>query len=217
MTRSHTLSLLALALLATASPLAAASPARAQPAASSRAHADPAAEAFVQSEAQKILGVLNTRSLGLEEKKAAIRTFVNTVADVPRITSFVLGRYRRSLTPAQYGAFAAAFRDYADNVYESRLDEYRGQTLKVTGSLERAPGDVVVQSLITGAKGPPSQVDWRVLKEGDTYKVVDVNVAGVWLAITEQQDFVSTLDNHGGDVNFLISDLRRGETGASRR
>jgi phospholipid transport system substrate-binding protein len=52
-------------------------------------------------------------------------------------------------------------------------------------------------------------VNWRVLRGSAGWRVVDVQVAGVWLAITEQQDFVSTLDNHGGDINVLISQLRK--------
>jgi phospholipid transport system substrate-binding protein len=49
--------------------------------------------------------------------------------------------------------------------------------------------------------------------------MVDVEVAGIWLAITQQQDFVSTIDNAHGDVNVLIaqlqSDVKRHE--AARR
>jgi len=181
----------------------------------SRAHGDTEAEAFVQNEASRVLQVLNDRSLGLDAKKQAFRQMVNQVADVPRITGFVLGRYRRLVTPAQYEAFSAAFRDYADNVYESRLGQYSGQTLKVTGSVVRQPGDVVVSSQVSGA-GQPSAVNWRVIRGADGhYRAVDVQVAGVWLAITEQQDFVSTLDNHNGDINLLIAQLRN--PGGGRR
>ena len=50
---------------------------------------------------------------------------------------------------------------------------------------------------------------WRVLAEGGGWKVVDVQVQGVWLAITEQQDFVSTIDNSGGNIQVLIDQLKR--------
>jgi phospholipid transport system substrate-binding protein len=210
-------------LVATTSALILAAPAAAlilAPAAAlaqSRAHGDMEAESFVQNQASRVLTVLNDRSMGLEAKKAAFRTMIDQVADVPRITSFVLGRYRRIVTPAQYSAFAAVFREYADNVYESRLGQYSGQTLKVTGSVVRQPGDVVVTSEVGGGGGgAPTTVNWRVIRGADgRYKAVDVQVEGVWLAITEQQDFVSTLDNHNGDINVLINQLsnRRGGRG----
>jgi phospholipid transport system substrate-binding protein len=35
-----------------------------------------------------------------------------------------------------------------------------------------------------------------------------VQFRGVWLAITQQQDFVSTIDNAGGDAEPLIRQLQ---------
>jgi phospholipid transport system substrate-binding protein len=102
------------------------------------------------------------------------------------------------------------FREYASNVYESRLNEYHGESLRVTGSTARTPTDVVVQSQVYGGKlEQPVNVYWRVLASGGGWRVVDVQVNGVWLAITEQQDFVSTIDNAGGNVQVLIDQLKR--------
>jgi phospholipid transport system substrate-binding protein len=52
------------------------------------------------------------------------------------------------------------------------------------------------------------QASWRVLGSGSSWKVVDVQVSGIWLAITQQQDFVSTIDNAGGNVDALIAQLQ---------
>lgn len=176
-------------------------------AAHAQAQRDAGAEQFVQTEAQRGLNILRSGSPRGAEK-AQFRAFVDQVADVPRITDFVLGRYNRTITPAQKAEFARAFRDYANGVYESRLGQYHGQTLKVTGSIARRPGDVVVTSEVTGGGSAPVRVDWRVIRGASGWKVVDVNVSGVWLAITEQQDFASTLSNHGGNVQVLIDQLR---------
>jgi phospholipid transport system substrate-binding protein len=48
-----------------------------------------------------------------------------------------------------------------------------------------------------------------VLGSGSSWKVVDLEDAGVWLSITQQQDFVSTIDNAGGNVQVLIDQLRQ--------
>jgi phospholipid transport system substrate-binding protein len=185
-----------------------ATPAAAQ---AGRQHAAPAAEAFVQGEANRALEILRDSSMSVSMKKQEFYSFINQVADVPKITDFVLGRYRRSLTPEQYSAFAKAFRAYADSVYETRLSDYHGQGLNVTGSIARTPDDVVVTSVITGAgaSGPSSVVNWRVLRGADgRWHVVDVQAQGVWLAIVEQQDFASTLANHNGDISVLTSQLQ---------
>ena len=202
--------------LAVAAPLGlVATPACAQ---AIRSHGDPSAEAFVQSEASKGVAILNDRSLSMAAKKQAFYGFVNQTADVPRITNFVLGRYRRQVTPAQYQQFAEIFRQYADSVYESRLGDYHGEKLQVTGSLVHGPGDVVVSSLVTGGdfKGQPV-VNWRVLQGPDGWKVVDVQAQGVWLAVVEQQDFTSTLANANGNIDVLIRQLRAQAAGGATR
>lgn len=200
------LSLAPAAALSLALSLAAAPPALA---AAPRA-ADPTAEAFVNLEANRALKILGDRQLSLEAKKRAFVQFVDEAADVPEITSFVLGKYRRTLTEDQYRRFAQVFRTYADNVYETRLGQYRGETLAVEGSVVRRPGkDVVVFSKVTGGQlKEPQPVNWRLLKdEAGKWRAADVEVDGVWLAITEQADFVSILDNHHGDIDVLIKEL----------
>jgi phospholipid transport system substrate-binding protein len=203
----------ACALIAAAAPATAAlafgvafgaSPAAAQ------ARRDGPAELFVQTNAQRVLAVLNDKAMPAAQKRRAFDVLVDQVTDVPKITDFVLGKYNRTITPAQKREFAVLFRDFANNVYESRLGEYGGERLVVTGSTVRAPGDVIVASRVTGGQlKEPSVVNWRVLKGADgRWKAVDVQVRGVWLAITQQQDFVSTIDNAGGNVDALIAQLR---------
>jgi phospholipid transport system substrate-binding protein len=174
------------------------------------AERDAGAEAFVDTEANRALGILNART-GQAAKKQAFRAFVDQVADVPRITNFVLGKYARTISPGQMGQFAPLFRDYASGVYESRLGDYHGEKLRVTGSVVRKPGDVIVSSEVFGGQtNRPVAVSWRLNRSGSgAWKVVDVQVAGIWLAITQQQDFVSTIDNAGGNIDVLIGQLRR--------
>lgn len=178
--------------------------------ASAQAQRDAGAEQFVQAGAQRIISILNDKSQSNADKIRTFRGIVDELADVPRITNFVLGKYARSITPAQRERFAKVFREYAQNVYETRLGDYHGETVKVTGSVVRKPGDVVVTTTISGGKlSDPVVASWRVLGGGASWKVVDVQVAGIWLAITQQQDFVSTIDNAGGNVDALIAQLEK--------
>jgi phospholipid transport system substrate-binding protein len=180
------------------------------PAPASAQARDAQAEAFVTAQSQRALNILNNRALSQGQKAAQFRSFVDQAADVPRITNFVLGKYNRTITPAQRAQFTQVFREYASNVYETRLDEYKGERFQVTGSQVRKAGsDVVVTSLVSGGQmRQPQTVRWRVIRGPAGWRVVDVEVLGVWLAITQQQDFVATIDNAGGNINALISQLR---------
>lgn len=177
---------------------------------------DPGAEAFVQTKAQRVISVLANKGMSEAQKKQVFHQAVDELADVPRITNFVLGKYARTITPEQRARFTPVFRTYAENVYQSRISDYRGEQLKVTGSVVRKPGDVIVNTVVVGGQlGQPVPVSWRVLGGGANWKVVDVQFKGIWLAITQQQDFVSTIDNAGGNIDVLINQLQKG--GSARR
>lgn len=180
---------------------------------SGRAARDPLAEQFVQTEGQKMLTVLGDRGLKKADKEAAFRRMLDQVVDYPRVNGFVLGKYARIITPAQRQQFNGVFRTYLQSLYRTHLADFRGNTLKVNGSVVRSPGDALVSSVVTGA-GAPLPVSWRVMGPAGTPKVVDVQVKGVWLAITLQQDFVSTLDSARGDISVLVARLQRDSAGA---
>lgn len=175
---------------------------------------DPGAEAFVQAKAQRVISVLANKGMNEAQKKQVFHQAVDELADVPRITNFVLGKYARTITPEQRARFTPVFRTYAENVYQSRISDYRGEQLKVTGSVVRKPGDVIVNTVVSGGQlSQPVPVSWRVLGGGANWKVVDVQFKGIWLAITQQQDFVSTIDNAGGNIDVLINQLQKGGSG----
>lgn len=171
---------------------------------------DPQAEQFVQTEGQKALSVVANRAVPASARDAAFRQMIDQLADFQRITGFVLGKYARVATPAQRQQFNSVFRVYAQNLFQSHLAGFKGNRLQVTGSVVRGPGDVVVNTTVSGdPNAGPLPVAWRVLGGPGSYKAVDVQTRGVWLAITLQQDFVSTIDNAGGDVTVLITRLQR--------
>jgi phospholipid transport system substrate-binding protein len=177
------------------------------------ASASPAAEAFVQRNVDRGLQMLNNSSLSKEQRQAQFRNFLLTLTDLRRIALYTLGPARRSVTPAEQEAFIEAFRDYAFAVYGAEFSKYSGQSLRVTGAIERAPGDELVRTVLVdprAAQGQePIEVDFRVYGSGGKLSVVDIVVAGLDLAITEQDDFSSFLAQHNNDVKALIANLRQ--------
>lgn len=179
----------------------------------SPAAASTAAEAFVQSNVQRGLQILNNASLSKEQRQEQFRAFLVTLTDLRRIALYTLGPARRTASPADQDAFVEAFRNYAFAVYGAEFSKYSGQTLRVTGSMQRAPGDELVRTVLVDPQAPagqqPIEVDFRVYNSGGKFSVVDIVVAGLDLAITEQDDFSSFLAQHNGDLKALIANLRQ--------
>src|SRR5450432_1642420 len=121
----------------------------------SAAAANPA-EAFVQQNIDKGYTILNSASLPDDQRRAQFRNFMLSLTDVKRIGLFTLGQYANSASKADIDAFNAAFTYYAVAVYETRLGKYKGQSLKVTGSDQRAPDDVVVNADVVNPSAPPN-------------------------------------------------------------
>ena len=170
-----------------------------------------AAEQFVADNIQKGFELLNNKSLSPAQRRAQFEQFLLSIADMKRIAVFTLGNYRRTASPADLDAFYAAFQNYAVSVYQSYFAKYAGQTLKVTGSQERAPDDVIVRTQLIDPNDssgqPPAEVDIRVRTDTGKPVVTDVAYAGVFLSLEERDQFTAFLGQNGGNIRSLITHL----------
>jgi len=175
------------------------------------------AERYVQENASSALGTLGNRSLSGTQRRETFNRLMSQFADMPRIANYVLGRYSSQLRAdaTLRSDWTATFREYSIAVYEDRLDRFSGSAIRVTGSTERVAGrDVIVNSEIQprGANQRPTLVQWRLLRTGNAWKVVDVSLLiegnQIWLAQQQQRDFLAQLDSNNGDIRALMGELR---------
>lgn len=184
-----------------------------QPAAAQASPGLAGAEGYVSANVQRGLTILNNHSLPDAQRRAQFRDFLMNLTDIRRIAVFTLGAARRTASPAETNAFVDAFREYAVAVYESRLRAYAGQYLKVVGGREHGPGDYIVQTVLvdptgrTEQQGEPIEVDFRVDNSAGHFVVIDVAIAGVWLALEERDQFTAFLEENGGNLGALINHL----------
>ena len=128
--------------------------------------------------------------------------------DVPGIARFVLGRYWKTATTEQQQEFIKLFEDYIALVYSSQLAAYSGETLKVTGSRADPQGAIVASEIIRPAGTPPVKVEWHLADQNGTYKIRDVAVDGISMAVTQRSEFATVIQRNGGQVQGLIAMLR---------
>jgi phospholipid transport system substrate-binding protein len=168
--------------------------------------ANPDAEAFTQRLVDEGVGIL--RNTSDPARRSKFREFITQYADAHRTALFTLGNYRRTASDSDIEAFTKAFQDYATAVYESRLDQYKGQTLKVTGSIDNKPGDVTVNTQVVDPNArEPLRVGFRLLGSGNSFRFVDVQVAGIWLSVEQRDQFAAFLSQNGGKVSALTAHL----------
>jgi phospholipid transport system substrate-binding protein len=167
--------------------------------------AGPDAEAFTQRLIDQ--GVQILRNTSDPQRKPRFREFITQYADVRKTARFTLGNYARTAAPAEVDAFVEAFRDYAIAIYETQLDKYKGESLKVVGSIDNKPGDYIVKTVVSGGS-QPTRIDFRMSGGSGAYKFYDISVEGAWLGISQQEQFKSFLEQNRGSVPALTADLR---------
>jgi phospholipid transport system substrate-binding protein len=165
--------------------------------------ADPAA-AISQLVGQAIT-VITDKQASPQERESKFRDLLNAGFDIPRISRFVLGRYWNAATDAQRQQFGQLFEDWVVRTYSAQFDKYSGETIHVTGTRSESDITTVVLSQFISANGaPPAKVEWHVRDEGNgDYKVVDVSVEGVSMALTQRDEIAAVADRSGGNVDGL--------------
>jgi phospholipid transport system substrate-binding protein len=172
-----------------------------------RATNDPTS--FIADLGARAINVLTSTSSETERERQ-FRALFEEGFDVNEISRFVLGPYWRTATEPQRAEFIKLFENYVVHAYTVRFNAYAGQQLKVGSARPEGDNASVVQSQIALANSnqPPVRVDWRVTGHGNAYKISDVTVEGVSMALTQRQEFASVIQRGGGQLDALLKVLR---------
>jgi phospholipid transport system substrate-binding protein len=189
-----------LALPAPAADLAQARPAAGTPA--------PEAGTFIMSMADKAIAGLTDLNVPLPERTARFRALLNEGFDVSHIGRFVLGRFWRSASEAERAEYLQLFEDFIVQSYATRFREYSGENLKIVSTRTAPEDEAVVLTDLVRPNGPPVRVEWRLRRDGQAFKVIDVLVESVSMSITQRDDFSATIQRSGGRVEGLLAVLR---------
>lgn len=170
------------------------------------------AEDFVQDLADRAIASLGDSSVPLSKRRALFAELANESFELNYIARFVLGRHWRSATPEQRTSYVDLFKDFLVETYTRRLTEYADEVFTVAGTKPGGRNDLIVSSKIIRNHGPDLPVDWRVRRFDGAFKIIDVKIEGVSMAITQRQEFSSVVHRDG--LDGLIANLRDKTSGS---
>jgi phospholipid transport system substrate-binding protein len=126
--------------------------------------------------------------------------------DFQRMTASAVGRHWRQATPEQQKRLQEEFKTLIVRTYSGALSQVKPQTTVQLKPFRGAATDkeVIVRSEVRGA-GDPVQLDYRLEKSGDGWKVYDINVLGVWMI--EQYRGMFQQEIGAGGIDGLITKL----------
>jgi len=165
--------------------------------AAARAETDAAgAQQHIQALAEQAIATLQRGDLTLEQREQTFRALLREGFDLDFIGRFVLGQYWKQSSPGEQAEYLALFGEYVLRSYSSRLGGYAGEQFVVRGA--RPSGkDAIVSSTIQRSGGSPIAADWRVRFIDGRYRIIDVAVEGISMAITQRDEFASVVGTHG--------------------
>ena len=161
---------------------------------------------FIHQLGNQTLQTLQATDLTRAQRESRFRGLLAEGFDVAFIGRFALGKYWRMATPEQQGAYLALFGEYLLQSYTARLEGYAGQSMTVLGTRQVNDRDVVVRMAIARPGGPAIIADWRVRATANGYRIIDVAVEGISLAITTRSEFAAVVQRHG--IDGLLAALR---------
>jgi phospholipid transport system substrate-binding protein len=110
----------------------------------------------------------------------------------------LIRRWSAQITPAQKAEYKAAIPTFIIGTYADNLWDYSHASLKVIRSAPAGSG-VNVTTQVQKPGGQPITAVWSVAKIGSGYKVTNLTVANINLAVTQGQDFDAIIQRKGID------------------
>ena len=168
------------------------------------------AENFVKKITDEGLTDIINSNVSQQEKDDRFAKLFNEALDLKYIGQFVLGRYWRTATPAEREEFISVYRQLNVKTWSKRFDEFKGRSFVFNGtSPSSTANQIFVNSQEPMDEGAPAAVVWRVRQNGDDFKIVDIIIENVSLAITARSEYTAFIKNSPDGVAGLIKNLKQ--------
>ncbi len=184
------------------------------------AHAETTADALVRQASQDVLETAKTdpaiQAGDLKAIVALVDSKVMPHVNFEVMTRSAVGPQWRGASAEQRARLQAEFKSLLVRVYAGALTQVADRTVEITRTLPvQGSTQVVVQSEVRG-KGEPIKLDYRLDKFDGGWKIIDVNVGGIWLVTSYRSQFAQELA--AGGIDGLIAKLaERNAKAASNR
>jgi phospholipid transport system substrate-binding protein len=179
------------------------------PALPAQAGADPVA--FINSLDSQLQMVAGDPSP--EQRRAGFRQLFHEDFDVPGLGRFVLGRFGRIMTLPEQQEFLGLFENYVVATYSDRLSEYvvGGVVPRVIGS-RLDPDGAIVSSEFNRGSAPSAgaiRVDWRLTGRDGVYKITDIIIDGLSMAVNGRSELEGVAQRNGGQPQAILAVMRQ--------
>ena len=167
---------------------------------------------FVENLGKQVIEKVSNVNLSDSERIVNFRNLYLDSFDNYYISRFVLGRYWKRLDSNMRKQFVESFNDYIVTTYAPKFKGWEG-TFKATDSLLEN-NYYNVKMNVLNKDGPTLKFMWKIyLDKNKNFKILDVNIDGVSMLVTQRAEFMSVIKNNPKGVIGLIEAMEKKTSG----
>ena len=167
---------------------------------------------FVENLGKQVVEKVSNVNLSDNERYVNFKNLYLTSFDNYYISRFVLGRYWKRLDSNMRKQFIASFNDYIVTTYAPKFKGWGGTFKAVDSFIENNYYNVNMHVL--NKDGPTLQLMWKIyLDKNKNFKILDVNIDGVSMLVTQRAEFMSVIKNNPKGVIGLIEAMDKKTSG----
>jgi phospholipid transport system substrate-binding protein len=162
------------------------------------------AKATIQTFDDALLDTMkNAGKLGYQGRYAKLEPVVEQTYDLPLMARISVGPQWASLSPEDQAKIIEAFKKLSVGT-----DGYGGEQFQITGDAPTTGGDEKVDTKLIRPHDDPVELDYRLRKNGESWKIIDVFLSGTISQLANyRSEFSATLRDKGPDgLVQLIND-----------
>ena len=167
---------------------------------------------FVENLGKQVVEKVSNINLSESERIVNFRNLYLDAFDNYYISRFVLGQYWKRLDSNMRKQFVESFNNYIVTTYAPKFKGWEG-TFKATDSLLEN-NYYNVKMNVLNKDGPTLQFMWKIyLDKNKNFKILDVNIDGVSMLVTQRAEFMSVIKNNPKGVIGLIEAMKKKTSG----
>ena len=156
------------------------------------------AEAYVSAIADDMLMAVHADSVTTFQK------LFHEHADIAAISKIAAGRYGRVMSSSERKQVTRYVANTIGRAFGNYAGWLRGERVEIAGSRETGGKKIIVFTRLIG--GTVDDIKWKLVRTADGFKVLDVNIGGLWLSMQLRAMLAAKLKRARGDVTTALAD-----------
>lgn len=158
---------------------------------------------FINTISEDAFSIMNAPHISDTEKMQKLTNLFNASVDIKWISRFVLGRYWKQLSVDKKVEYMGLFERFLINQYIPKFKQYNHTRHVISKVATEGNEEYSVFATIATPNMPVINIEYKIHKSSDKYKIYDVVAEGISLLNTERAEFSSIIAREGID-SFMI-------------